>query len=284
MIRHHLLTLICLGFLGSACSVIVDSDRVQCKTKSDCEAHGPAFAGFVCADSVCQPDPTWSCLDGSNADETSSDAVHVTFTLVDLLSQKPIPGVRLTLCAKLDADCVLPVGQVGQYVSDQAGQLDVVLPAGFDGYFQTSADGVVYPTLFFPPKTRKQLASGTLPMVPASFFGTMFSGLGATVSSDRTVLMTTALDCLGKPAPGMILASPATDDRSVTYVLHGGLPSRTATTTDGDGAGGFVNIKAGSAVVTSTIAATNRLAGTVAVQTRPGHLTMVLVMPGPNGG
>jgi hypothetical protein len=152
------------------------------------------------------------------------------------------------------------------------------LPAGFDGYFQTEGDGI-YPTLFFPPNTRKQRAASTLPMVPTSFFKTMFSGIGASVSSDRTVIMTTALNCLGAPAAGMVLASSQVDDHTVTYFLQGGLPSLTAPTTDESGAGGFVNIKAGGAVLTSTIAATNRLTGTVGVQTRPGHLTMVLVLP-----
>jgi hypothetical protein len=273
MIRHHLLALSCIGFLGSACSVVVDSDRVQCKTNSDCSSQGEAFASYVCSDSVCQPDPTWACLD--NPDVTSAETVHVVFTLLDLLSQKPVPGVRLTLCAKMDADCLLPIAQ---YQSDADGKLDIEMPTGFDGYFQTEAESV-YPTLFFPPNTRKQRAKSTLPMVPASFFSTMFSNLGVTVASDRTAIMTTAWDCTAKPAPGMILASPQIDDRAVTYYLHGGLPSHTAVETDGDGAGGFVNIKAGNAVVTSTIAATNRLVGTVAVQTRPGHLTMVLVTP-----
>jgi len=91
--------------------------------------------------------------------------------------------------------------------------------------------------------------------------------------------MTTALNCLGAPAAGMVLASSQVDDHTVTYFLQGGLPSLSAPSTDESGAGGFVNIKAGDAVLTSTIAATNRLAGTVAVQTRPGHLTMVLIVP-----
>jgi hypothetical protein len=275
MIRYHLL--LCLGLLSaasSACSLVVDSDRVQCKTPGDCAARG-ASAGSVCIESICQPDPTWSCLDQPNTDAVASPTVHVVFTGADLLSQKPLPGIRLTLCAKLDADCVMPIAQ---YQSDQAGQLNVEMPAGFDGYFQTEGDGI-YPTLFFPPNTRKQRAPSTLPMVPVSFFGTMFSGIGGAISADRTVIMTTALDCLGRPAAGMVLSSPQADDRTVTYFLQGGLPSRTALTTDQDGAGGFVNVKAGGAVVTSTMAASNRQVGTVAVQTRPGHLTMVLVLP-----
>jgi hypothetical protein len=255
--------------------MVVDSERVQCKTASDCTSRGPAYAGNVCTDSVCRPDPTWACLNEQNTDDVASGTVHVVFTGADLLSQKPLPGISLTLCAKLDADCQLPIAQ---YQSNQAGQLDVEMPAGFDGYFQTEGDGI-YPTLFFPPNTRKQRASSTLPMVPANFFGGMFSGIGASVSADRTVIMTTALDCLGRPAAGMVLSSDETDESTTMYFLQGGLPSKTAPTTDDSGAGGFVNIKTGGAVITSAIAATNRVVGTVAVQTRPGHLTMVLVLP-----
>jgi hypothetical protein len=199
----------------------------------------------------------------------------VIFTVQDLLSQKPLPGIRLTLCAKLDATCLLPIAQ---YQSTQAGQLDVAMPAGFDGYFQTEGDGV-YPTLFFPPNTRKQRAAGILPMVPAAFFGTMFSGLGVTVSDDRTVVMTTALDCQGFPVAGVVMSSAQADDQTARYFLEGGMPSRNASKTDETGAGGFVNIKAGAVVISSTIEATKRVIGTVAVQSRPGHITMVLSLP-----
>lgn len=278
MFRHRLWLFLCLAVASTgfcACSVAVDSARVQCTTNSDCTDRGPEFAGRICSESVCVPDPTWSCLDEPASAQPTSGTVHVIMTAVDLLSQKPLAGVGVTVCAKLDANCDFPLAQ---YQSSDGGQLDIVMTAGFDGYLQTQGGGV-YPTLFFPPNTRKQRAPSALPMVPASFFDTMFAQIGASVSGDRSVIMTTALDCLGRPAAGMVLASPQTDENSVSYVLQAGLPSRTALTTDEAGAGGFVNIKAGTAVITATIAATNRLAGTVAVQTRPGHLSMVLVVP-----
>jgi hypothetical protein len=155
------------------------------------------------------------------------------------------------------------------------------MPAGFDGYLQTEGDGL-YPMLFFPPNTRKQRAPGTLPMVANSFFEMMFTDVGGPVSEDRTAIMTTALECVGRPAAGLMLATPQADERTVGYVTQGGLPSRTAPATDGSGTGGFVNIKLGNAVITSTLAASNRLVGTAGVQTRAGYLTMVLVVP--NGG
>ena len=259
----------------SACSITVESDRVQCKTKKDCAALGPAYADWVCPKSVCEPNPTWACLT-QPPEPTNSVTVTVELKTLDLISKEIIPGVRLTLCAKMDATCQSPIGKT--YESNQAGMIKVDMPVGFDGYFQTEGDGL-YPMLFFPPSTRQQRAPGMLPMVKANFFGTMFSQVGGPVAADRTVIMTTALDCEGKPAAGMVLTADVADDRTVGYVIQGGLPSRTATATDGDGSGGFVNIKPGNAVITSTMASTNQKIGMVGVQTRTGYITMVLVMP-----
>lgn len=284
MTQYRWLSSLCLGICSvtSACSLYVDTDRVQCTTDSDCSERGPEFAHSTCHESLCQPvvDQTWACLDQPASGPPSSTAtVHVILNVVDLLTKKPLAGLSLTLCAKLDANCSLPVAQ---YQSTEGGQIDVEMPAGFDGYLQAEGSGI-YPTLIFPPNTSKQRAPGTIPLVPASFIGTMFSGIGvASIGAERSTILTTALDCLGRPASGMILANQPTDDQTVPYVLEGGLPSRTARATDSTGSGGFVNVKAGSTVITSTIAASSRLVGTVAVQVRPGYLTMVLAMP--NGG
>lgn len=279
MALYRWLSSLCLiGGVTSACSLYVDTDQVQCATDADCSERGPEFAGSTCRESLCLPiiDQTWACLDQPPAGPPATTTVHVNLNVVDLLSRRPLFGVRLTSCAKLDANCSFPIGQ---YESNEAGLVDVEMPIGFDGYLQAEGAGI-YPTLIFPPSTSKQRAPGTLPLVPASFFGTMFGDLGVvSIGPDRSTILTTALDCLGRPAPGVILASQPSDDQTVSYVLEGGLPSRTARATDGTGSGGFVNVRAGSAFITSTIAATNRPVGTVAVQARPGFLTMVLSMP-----
>jgi hypothetical protein len=267
--------LITASLAGSACSLTVESDRIQCNTDKDCAARGPAYADYVCSKSICEADPTWSCLT-EKFQETPTDTVIVELKTVDLLKKTPIPGVRLTLCAKMDATCQSPIGPT--YQSNQDGSLKVEMPKGFEGYFQTEGEGL-YPMLFFPPSTRKERPPGELPMVAANFVGTMFSGVGGPIAADRTVVMTTALNCLAKPTPGIILSAEPVDDRTVGYFIQGGLPSRTASTTDESGAGGFVNIKPGNATITSTMAATNQKIGTIAVQTRPGYITMVLVMP-----
>ncbi len=279
MIRNRLLsfTLAVLGLATSACSYYVDGGRVQCNQDSDCAAIGTAYASYVCSNSMCQApvDPTWACLDRPDTSEPVKGNVSVSMTMVDLLNRKPLAGIVLTLCAKLDANCLFPISK---FQSTETGRLDVEMPAGFDGYFQAEGAGI-YPTLIFPPSTRRQRAPSILPMVPASFFGMMFRGIGATVAEDRSVILTTVLDCLGRPAAGISIASLQADAQTTTYVLASGLPSRTALTTDESGTGGFVNVPAGSALITSTLAASNRQTGTAGVQTRPGYLSMVLVMP-----
>ncbi len=276
--RFFAVCLVVSSAVGSACTVVVDSERVQCVTDRDCAARGPEFEDSICEDSLCQPNPTWACLDEPGSVELLSDMIHVNLTLSDLLTQKPMSGVRLTLCSKIDAECQVPIGH---YESDSEGKLDVEMPTGFDGYLQTEGEGI-YPTMFFPSDTNKQRAPSVLPMVPNTFVGAMFGRLGASVADDRSIIMTTALNCLGKPASGIVLESNQSDAETVTFYGEEGLPSGTATATDEQGVGGFVNVKPGATLITTTVAETGRLAGRVAVQTRPGHLTMVMVVP--NGG
>jgi hypothetical protein len=266
-----------LGTTSVACSAYIDSGREQCKKNEDCAALGKDYANWVCQNSLCKVpvDQTWACLDQPTG-EPASGSVRVAFTLVDLLSEKPLQGVSLSLCAKLDAACLLPIA--GPYVSNTGGQIEVEMPAGFDGYFQAELTGTIYPTLIFPPSTRKQRTPSKIPLVPNAFYPTMIRGVGTQVAADRSVVLITALDCLGRPAPGLTLStSPALDDQSVAYLLAGGMPSRSAQVTDESGGGGFANIPAGGVVINSSL--NGRLVGTAGVQTRPGFVSMVVIMP-----
>lgn len=287
MSRNHsiLFILAFLGVASSACSIYVDGGRQQCKQDIDCQALGTEYATYQCKDSMCQEpekppttdalvDPTWACLDGVGTVEPVTGNVRVSITLVDLLSRRPLAGVALALCAKLDGSCQFPI--LPLYESSATGGLEVEMPAGFDGYFQASGAGI-YPTLIFPPNTSRQRAPSTIPLVPASFYPTMVSG--TTVAQNRSMVITTALDCVGRPAAGLSLSSPDADAQTVSYVLAGGVPSRTSTTTDESGGGGFMNVPAGPFLIRSTLAASGRSVGVAGIQARPGHISMVLIMP-----
>jgi hypothetical protein len=199
-------------------------------------------------------------------------------TSVDLLSQKPLSGVAFSLCAKTDSLCSFPLAQAQ---SNGLGQIDIDLPAGFDGYLQAEGAGI-YPTLIFPPSTRIQRTASTLPLVPGSFYSTLITGVGATAVEDRSMVLVTGLDCQGIPAAGLSLTSPQSDSQTVAFTVVGGLPSRVASSTDESGGGGFVNLPAGATIINATLAASNRPVGTAGILTRPGYLSMVVIMPSGN--
>lgn len=268
-----------LGAASSACSAYVDSGREQCKQNEDCDALG--YVGYECKESMCQAaappvDPTWACLDAVGSSEPVTGSVRVSINFINLLSAEAVPGVTFALCGKPDGSCTSPMAQ---YQSDASGKLEVDLLAGFDGYFQAQGADI-YPTLIYPPSTRRQRAPATIPLVPASFFPTMVKASGSTIAPDRSMVITTALDCLGRKAAGLALSSPDADGQTVSYVLAGGMPSRSSTVTDESGGGGFVNMPAGPAVIKSTLA--GRPVGAAGVYVRPGFVSMVLIMPSGN--
>jgi hypothetical protein len=196
-------------------------------------------------------------------------------TFVHMLTQMPLEGIALSLCAKLDNTCMLPIVA---YQSNSAGQIEIELPVGFDGYFQAKGGGI-YPTLIFLPSTRMQHLPSTFPLFPEAFYPTLVQSLGTTVAEVRSMVLVTALDCLGRPAAGISLGSPAADSETTGFVMVGGLLSRTSSLTDVSGGGGFVNLPAGPVLIHATIAASNRLVGTLGAQARPGYLSMVTLMP-----
>jgi hypothetical protein len=197
--------------------------------------------------------------------------------LVDMLSQKPLAGVAVSLCDLLDSNCVFPLPP--QYQSNPDGQVEFDLPAGFDGYLQTEGPGI-YPTLIFLPRTGNQRMSiPTISLVPASFYPTMIKGVGTEVAEDRSLILVTALDCQGIPTVGVSLTSPQADSQTASFILAGGMPSRVAASTDESGGGGFSNIPAGGVLISATLAASNRLVGTTGVQARPGYVSLVMLAP-----
>jgi len=191
------LFLIAASLAVSACSLTVESDRVQCKSDKDCAARGhPMSTGSAPkkSASLIQPGPA----SAKRANRIGSETVRVTFKTVDLKTQTLLTGVRLTLCAKMDANCQ---GPIATYQSNPEGNIEVDMPKGFDGYFQTEGDGL-YPMLFFPPSTRQQLPSSKLPIVTTNFVGMMFSGVGGPIKADRTRSVSDGFELLGQSGKG----------------------------------------------------------------------------------
>ncbi len=145
---------------AAACSLLLDTSPVQCKTAADCDSRGGAFVGMACENNVCVAAEAgadagkdagvdadagsvdagpWGCLGDVTAPTTGQNDVNVIVPLVDLSTQKPVTAadVFARICAKIDVNCTSPLtsGDAGVILSPDAnGLLHLTLPNGFDGY------------------------------------------------------------------------------------------------------------------------------------------------------
>lgn len=260
---------------SSACSMVVDAERVQCTTDADCTRRKGDFVGSVCVDSVCKTNPTWQCLDEPPSGESLTGEIHLSTRVVSMGAKQPLTGITVALCAKLDVTCLDPQST---FTSGSMGELDIVMRAGFDGYLKAEGQGLS-PTLFFFPLLYESRDLGSLPMTNPAFSAALFQQLGTAFTGDRGVITFSVLNCARQPAAGVVLTSSTADLDTIPFYLVNGLPSRDVKMTDTVGVGGFVNVPIGTMLLTATLAAEKRKLDLVSVVTRPGYLSMVLIDP-----
>jgi hypothetical protein len=267
------------ALLGASCSILIDAGRTQCSTDADCHHRGSAFAGSFCIDSVCRPDPTWSCLGSVVRPPLDPHRVSATLTLVDLITEEPLTNVDARLCRKLDITCEQPI-QMGLR-PDASGRLVVQADAGFDGYVELSSPGNT-PGLyfFFPPLDSDRVVPFVPLMSPDVLAGLALIG-GRDLAADRGHVLLRAYDCLHRTAGGVTLGTVDADEQTSPFYVIEKIPSATATATDGSGEGGLLNLRPGGVTLTGELADGTRI-GTVSVFVRAGQITYTTVLPAPD--
>jgi hypothetical protein len=264
---------------ASACTVLVDRNRQQCATDDDCRLRGEAFTGSTCVDSVCAPDPTWSCLGvGDPPPAAESRRYTVTIRVRDLVTEQPMPGVSGRLCRKLDLACSQPIG--GEIQADQNGDLVTEVELGFDGYAELRAKDKMPGLYFFYPPVDRDRDVPFVPLLPPAVL-TQFAQLnGKQLVPDRGHVLMGAYDCLRRPAEGIHLSSLDGDgDTSAFYVLEK-FPKVIATATDRSGRGGFINFRPGPVAVSGDLG-DGRHVASVSLLIRPGTITYTSLAPSP---
>lgn len=271
------LVLACLT--SASCSVLIDKDRVQCTLDSDCRERGPEFAGAVCTDSVCHPDPIWGCLGTVVFPKPPPGMFTVTIHVRDLVNQSPIPGVTGRLCERPDTDCKAPLS--GDIPATPLGDLQLPVRSGFDGYVELNAPGRM-PGLYFiyPPVD----ANREIPLVPLLETG-LVEALAElnmkTLVPDRGHILLGGYDCQHNPAEGITLSVTDADAQTAGFYVLNNLPKIGAPFTDASGRGGFINVKTGIEAITANVAADNRKIATVSLLVRSGMMTFTSIVPSP---
>jgi hypothetical protein len=271
------LVLACLT--SASCSVLIDKDRVQCTLDSDCRDRGPEFAGAVCVDSVCNPDPVWGCLGTVVFPKPPPGMFTVTIHVRDLVNQAPIPGVTGRLCERPDTDCKMPLS--GDIPATPLGDLQLPVRSGFDGYVELNAPGRMPGLYFIYPPVDSNREIPLVPLLETALVEALAELNMKMLVPDRGHILLGGYDCQRKPAEAITLSVTDADDQTAGFYVLNNLPKIGAPFTDASGRGGFINVKTGIEAITANVAADNRKIATVSLLVRPGMMTFTSIVPSP---
>ena len=297
--------LVCAG--NSACSLFFDLGRVQCDTAADCSQAG--FSDASCADHVCVPlssdpaggggdggtggtqatggqggtpvEPGWECLGSFVTPVPEGDdpvAHNIRFEYATQAGVPPV-GLSIKLCESLDVQCQMPISGIPQ--PDTNGAVIIEQPPSFRGFVEATADdtmpSVVYlqPPVVLPPK------ENVIRIIRPTEFSAIVSAAGQTYDPTRGVGVVLTDNCNDDRSAGVALETLDGDDETVAFYFRGTLPDPEATSTDKQGAGGYLNMPIQFITVRAKLFSTDQFIGETSFSSRAGTLTYVPLGPTP---
>lgn len=198
--------------------------------------------------------------------------------MVDLITSQPVAGLTARACHKLDTACESPLRD--DLVSDGAGRMTLSVPAGFDGYLEsTSTEIMPFLYFFYPPVTADREVPA-VPILRASAMSTFANLVGSELMPDRGHFLARVYNCLGQTADGVSLSSPEGDSATLPFYMIKGIPSAKVSATDSSGNGGLLNLRPGSATLMGKLDNGNST-GLLSATVRPGRITYTAMVPAP---
>jgi hypothetical protein len=198
--------------------------------------------------------------------------------MVDIITSQPVAGLTAKVCHKLDTACESPLRV--DLVSDAAGRMTLSVPAGFDGYLEsTSAEIMPFLYFFYPPVTADREVPA-VPILRAAAMSTFANMAGAELMADRGHFLARVYNCLGQTAEGVALSSPEGDSATQPFYMIKGIPSSKVPTTDGSGNGGLLNLRPGTATLMGKLDSGDST-GLLSAMIRPGRITYTAMVPAP---
>jgi hypothetical protein len=275
----HLAVALYVAVLAAGCSLLIEPQRQQCQVDADCQSKDPSLADAVCVQSVCEPNPAWSCLGEVAWPPPSPRKSQVVFRMRDLITDAPLGGVTGRVCNKLDFDCLRPLAS--GLVSDSAGTLTFELDSGFDGFVEFGPPGRMPGVYFFYPPVNGDREFPSLPLMADRELAFFASQGGRPIAPDRGHVMLGSYDCLYRPADGVVVTSEDADAATAAFYLVKKVPSFNVDATDSSGRAGLINLRSGSVSITGLLASDQRQIATVGVFVRPGTITYTTMLPAP---
>lgn len=266
------------------CSLIFDTEQVQCETADDCAARGLAGA---CVDHVCveaQETGPWGCLGQVDWPDPQPGTMVTLRAQFEMGSAgAPIPDdITVEFCSALDIQCATPVA--GPFSMPSDGLVTVQVESGTRGYFQLGGPSIM-PTLLYLSRPAQAEAGPAdddrVTLVTPEVYQALLGAVGFPDDPTRGTLLTITLDCEGSPSAGVRISSPDVDTSSTAFYFVNQIPSPNTTQTDVSGYGGILYMPPGAGTVESSLAADDRWVGVSSFQIRAGTLTNVAIEPTP---
>jgi hypothetical protein len=219
----------------------------------------------------------WACLEGeapAAADAASAPRAVRSLRIQSFVGGAEMSGAMVRACSLRDPDCLAPISP--QLPVSAEGWVDVPLYAGFDGYLEITAPGMVPVMLFYSTPLAADTAVDSDPEFLVSLenalsFDRLFLMRDAFPSTG--VITLRALDCANVPAPGVQFR---VEPSAVPWYYVGDIPVGTAVATTESGVGGFSDVRPGTVVVTAELMESARqLAPPRSVFVRSGWFTNI---------
>jgi hypothetical protein len=212
----------------------------------------------------------WACLDEGPPPATADEGAEFRFGVAKGVDQMPASGVRVRVCGALDVTCSNPITD---YVPVVGGVVAVPLGDRFYGYLEIVADdfvdasagaiGAYVPALVFFSRREiaRRAADRRVPVFTADELGLLTGFIGTGYALDRppnALLVATALDCRGVPAPGVgfrvIDEGAAVTPETVSFFTDANLlPSRALRETSELGIFGQTSLRPGAVTLAGVI-------------------------------
>ncbi len=233
------------------------------------------------------PAPDWSCVGKVQPfPKPMKGTATAKRVYKDFISQKPLAGLTVKLCAKSDLDCKAPLDTK---MSGMDGTVTLTMPLGqngFDGFEDVSGPGLAWLTFSAQPFIDDtSFDEGILSKSQLNLMATLVS---AQYDATRGALAVATVDCAiaggkqGNASGAVLEVMPSDAKTKLAYVLKG-LPDKNATETGPSGFAGVLNLPPGAVTVTAKVKASGAQIGSYALFTRPDSCSSVYVppMPGP---
>ncbi len=273
---------------AEGCSVVLAPGEAQCETTADCEARG--FAGAVCTNSVCEKveviDPVWGCL-GNVVEPMPDKTKRVDFTVrLSFASDKTsVTMATVDVCDKLDIDCTgMSSSSTPKGLSpDSGGIVQMSVDQGFDGFVRVTGPDVKDSRIFvgrpiITPPTVKEVR-----LLRPNEYTFLINFAKEKEDATRGTAILLAVDCGFLPVGGARFETPNADTGSREFYLINQSPQTppSATKTDVDGFGGFLNLPQGSAVARSFRVSDEMLVGESSFHVLANTISYVQIAPTP---